>query len=254
VLVLVGVTGLLAAWSGVWLPNNEETPGYMSFFLLLGQLPAWVVGIVLIMTVTLSTAAFDSLQTSMVATGSNDLFRNRLPLWAVRVIVVLIIIPVVVLALKSPSILTIYLISDLVSASLIPPLVIGLHPRAYAWTGFEVVVGGLGGIMSVFIFGSIYFHSAKRGAELLLLKSGLYLDDWSAFGAFVAAPVGGLIFSLLAFAGRLGFLYIMSRKRGTRFDALDAPIVPPETSSQDEYGVETVQAVAPSESGKKSML
>lgn len=95
------------------------------------------------MTVSLSTAAFDSFQSAMVSTASNDLFRNKLNLIYIRIAVVLIIFPVVVVALKSPSVLQIYLISDLVSASSIPVLVIGLSNKCYWWRGFEVVVGAL---------------------------------------------------------------------------------------------------------------
>lgn len=180
ILTLVGVTGLLAAWSGAW-DSNPKT-GSIAFFLLLAKLPAWVVGFVLVMTVSLSTAAFDSLQSAMVSTASNDIFRNKLNFWYIRAGVVLIIIPVVVVALKSPSVLQIFLISDLVSASSIPVLVIGLNSRCYWWRGFEVVVGGLGGLLTVFIFGTIYFGNARDGSKLLILENGLYSDDWSAFG------------------------------------------------------------------------
>ena len=182
ILTLVGTTGLLAAWTGAW-PGSPPQEGSIAFFLLLEQLPAWVVGLVLVMTVSLSTAAFDSLQSAMVSTGSNDLFRNKLNFWWIRLAVVLVIFPVVVVALKSPSVLQIYLISDLVSASSVPVLVIGLSSRCYLWRGFEVVVGGLGGLLTVFIFGTIYTGSAQAGANLLLLENGLYADDWSAFGS-----------------------------------------------------------------------
>ena len=181
ILGLVGATGLLAAWTGAW-PGNPPQGGDIAFFLLLNELPAWVVGIVLVMVVSLSTAAFDSFQSAMVSTGSNDLFRNKLNLWWIRAAVVLIIFPVVVVALKSPDILQVYLISDLVSASSIPVLVIGLSDACYWWRGFEVVVGGLGGLLTVFIFGTIYYGNAHEGAYLLLLENGLYADDWSAFG------------------------------------------------------------------------
>lgn len=181
ILTLVGATGLVAAWSGAW-PGDPPQDGSIAFFLLLGQLPAWVVGIVLCMTVCLSTAAFDSLQSAMVSTGSNDLFRNKLPLWIIKLSVVLVIVPVVVVALRSPDILQIYLISDLVSAALVPCLVVGLVDRFYWWQGFEVIVGGLGGLLSVFIFGTVYLGSALEGAKLLLLEDGLYADDWRAFG------------------------------------------------------------------------
>lgn len=223
ILTLVGVSGLLAGWSGVLGDPPEQSS--IALFLLLGQMPAWVVGIVLVMVVTLSTAAFDSFQSAMVSTGSNDLFRNKLNFWWIRLAVVLLIFPVVVVALKSPSVLRIYLISDLISASSIPCLVIGLNDKMYMWRGFEVVVGGLGGIFSIFLFGLVYYNGdVGLAGDLILLESGLYADDWSAFGAFVAAPVGGLLWAVAAFVGRIGALWMWSKYKGTRFDALDKPM------------------------------
>ncbi|KAK2753741.1 hypothetical protein FQN55_000104 [Onygenales sp. PD_40] len=248
ILVLVGVTGLLAAWSGAW-PGDPPQLGSIAFFLLLEKLPSWVVGIVTVMTVSLSTAAFDSLQSAMVSTGSNDLFRNRLPLIYVRILVVLCIIPVVVVALKSPSVLQIFLISDLISASSIPVLIFGLWDKVYWWTGFEVVSGGLGGILSVFIFGTIYFGNARDGGKLILLENGLYAEDWSAFGAFLAAPLGGIIFGFLALLLRLTFYFLLAKYQGRRFDALDRPPVgqveqssPAVSDGQPESGIAPIRS------------
>jgi hypothetical protein len=121
----------------------------------------------------------------MVSTGSNDMFRNKLNFWFIRAAVALVIVPVIVVALKSPSVLRIFLISDLVSASSIPVLVIGLSDRCWWWRGFEVVVGGLGGILSVFHFGLVYYDgNASMAGKLLILEGGLYAGDWSAFGEF----------------------------------------------------------------------
>lgn len=231
VLTLVGCTGLIAAWSGAW-PGDPRQDGSIAFFLLLEQLPSWVVGIVLVMTVTLSTAAFDSLQSAMVSTASNDLFRNRLNIWWIRGAVVLIIIPVVVLALKAPSILQIYLISDLLSAATIPVLILGLSEKFYWWRGFDVVVGGLGGILTVFIFGTIYYGDAQLGADLVLLEQGLYTDDWGAFGAFVAAPVGGLLWGFVALGVRLSIQFVQAKLTGRPFDALDRPARPYDSDVQ----------------------
>ncbi|GAB0133110.1 hypothetical protein EsDP_00001526 [Epichloe bromicola] len=222
ILVLVGCTGLIAAWSGAW-PSDGSQPGSLAFFLLLGQLPNWVIGVVLVMVVSLSCAAFDSLQSAMVSSASNDLFRNRLNIWYIRAMVVVIIVPVVVVALRASSILQIYLISDLLSAATIPVLCLGLSDRAYWWRGFEVVVGGLGGILTVFIFGAVYYGNAYDGGQLLLIKNGLYAKDWSTFGAFVAAPVGGFLWGFGALGLRLSFQYIKAKIRHERFDALDRP-------------------------------
>ncbi|KAL1959609.1 hypothetical protein VTO42DRAFT_1644 [Malbranchea cinnamomea] len=233
ILVLVGITGLLAAWSGAW-PGDPPQLGSIAFFLLLEKLPAWVVGIVLVMVVVLSTAAFDSFQSAMVSTASNDLFRNRLPLIYIRLGVVLCIIPAVVVALKSPSVLQIFLISDLVSAAAIPVLMLGLWDKMYWWTGFEVVLGGLGGILSIWIFGTIYYGSAYEGGRLILLENGLYAEDWSAFGAFVAAPVGGLVAALIALGLRLAYLLSVSKVRGHRFAAFDRPAPPASPLVRDQ--------------------
>lgn len=222
ILTLVGCTGLIAAWSGAW-PGNPPQEGSVAFFTLLELLPSWVVGIVLVMVVSLSTAAFDSLQSAMVSSASNDLFRNRLNIWIIRGLVVLIIIPTVVIALKAPSVLQIFFISDLVSSATIPVLCVGLLPQFWFWRGFEFVVGGLGGILTVFIFGTAYYGSAQKGGELILVQQGLYTGDWGVFGAFVAAPFGGLIWGFLALGVRLSFQYAKAKYQGTRFDALDKP-------------------------------
>ncbi|KAH8884303.1 hypothetical protein GQ53DRAFT_662313 [Thozetella sp. PMI_491] len=234
VVTLVGTTGLIAAWAGIY-PGDPENPvdGSVAFFALLESLPNWVVGIVLVMSITLSTAAFDSLQSAMVSSASNDLFRNRLNVWFIRGAVVLIMIPVVVLALKAPSILQIFLISDLLSAATIPVLILGLSDRLYWWRGFEVVVGGLGGILTVFIFGTIYYGDALVGAQLILLEQGLYTEDWGAFGAFVAAPFGGLLWGFGALGIRLAFQFARAKITGQRFDALDRPVYPSE--EHDDY-------------------
>jgi Na+/proline symporter len=234
ILTLVGVTGLLAVWTGALAPGED---GSIAFFLLLETLPSWVVGIVLVMTVTLSTAAFDSFQSAMVSSASNDLFRNKLNIWVIRAGIVALIFPVVVIALKAPSILQIYLISDLVSASTIPVLVIGLSDRFYWWRGFEVVIGGLGGILTVFIFGTIYFGNALDGAKLILLEGGLYANDWSVFGAFVAAPFGGLLWGFGALVVRLSFQWLIAKIKGQRFDSLDKPdyLTRPRIVDTNEY-------------------
>ncbi|ENH71070.1 hypothetical protein FOC1_g10008443 [Fusarium oxysporum f. sp. cubense race 1] len=245
ILTLVGSTGLIAVWSGALSLEDAAGSGSVAFFVLLETLPSWVVGIVLVMVVTMSTAAFDSLQSAMVSSGSNDLFRNKLNIWYIRAFVVLIIIPVIVIALKAPSVLQIWLITDLISAATIPVLVIGLVDKFYWWRGFEVVVGGLGGILTVFIFGCIYYGNAQEAGELLLVQKGLYGNDWSAFGAFVAAPVGSLLWGCGALALRLSYQYMSAKIRGHRFDALDRPVDLRPSSTEEDVPTENLVSSTP---------
>jgi hypothetical protein len=67
-LSLVGATGLLAVWGGV-IEDLENDASY-SFFLLLATMKPWVIGFVLVFTISLSCAAYDTLQTALVATIS----------------------------------------------------------------------------------------------------------------------------------------------------------------------------------------
>ncbi|CAN6655776.1 hypothetical protein TRVA0_028S01178 [Trichomonascus vanleenenianus] len=236
-LTLVGCTGLLAAWSGLY-PGPDDVDGSMTFFVVLLQMPAWVVGFVIVFTVALSTAAFDSLQSAMASTISNDIFHNRLHVVWVRVIVILILAPSIVVALKAPNILQIYLISDLISAAVVPVLFLGLSAKFYWVTGYEVIVSGLGGILSVFIFGAAYYGDAYKGAQLMILEEGLYVDDWSAFGAFVVAPFGGIVFGFAAFVIRVAIEYTYSKVKGTPFTALEKPEAPlTPFADNDETGV-----------------
>lgn len=175
----------------------------------------------------------------MVSTGSNDIFRNKLGIWWIRAAVVLIIFPVAVLALRSPDILQIYLISDLLSASSIPVLIIGLNDRCFWWRGFEVVVGGLGGLVTVFLFGIVYYGNAHDGSKLLLLEGGLYADDWSVFGAFVAAPFGGLLWAAGAFCLRIAALWLLAKFRGSPFDAFQTSPLTNSTDAGDSNDTET---------------
>ena len=46
-------------------------------------------------------------------------------------------------------------------------------------------------------------------------------------GAFVAAPVGGLLFAIAACLLRLSAHWIYAKSKGQRFDAFDRPVLPP---------------------------
>lgn len=57
-------------------------------------------------------------------------------------------------------------------------------------------------------------------------------------GAFVAAPIGGLIWATGAFILRVSFLWALAKVKGHRFDAFDRP---PPLGSADFIGGQDVQ-------------
>lgn len=221
---LVGTTGFLAVWSGDLKVGDEN--GYNAFFILLAKMPRWVVAFVLIFSIALSTCTFDSLQSAMVSSISNDFFRNKLPMIYTRGLVVLVMVPIIVLAVKvANDILQIYLIADLVSSAIIPAVFLGLSDSVFWFLrGFDVMCGGLGALIGVFVFGTVYYNSAKEGGKLLLIWNGLYnSEDWGPFGAFVIAPFGGLLITFAATGVRLLATFVYCKIAGKPFTALERP-------------------------------
>ncbi|CAI5760046.1 unnamed protein product [Candida verbasci] len=221
---LVGTTGFLAVWSGDLTVGNED--GSNAFFILLSKMPRWLVAFVLIFCIVLSTCTFDSLQSAMVSTISNDVFRNKIHVNWTRGLVILVMVPIVVLAVTvANNILQIYLIADLVSAAVIPAIFLGLSDTFFWYLrGFDIMCGGLGALIGVFIFGTVYYDSAREGGKLLLIWNGIYdPEDWGAFGAFVIAPVGGVVICMIVAGIRISALYIWSKISNSEFTAFNKP-------------------------------
>ncbi|CDO95376.1 unnamed protein product [Kluyveromyces dobzhanskii CBS 2104] len=214
---VIGVTGMIAVWAGLMPVADQENSG-AAFFFVLAQMPGWVIGFVLAFVVILSTCTLDSLQSAMVSTISNDIFRNKLPIFWVRCIVLVIMVPVVVVGLIADDVLTIYLIVDLLSSSVVPILMLGLSSKFDFLSAWEIIGGGLGGLFSVWIFGTVYYDSPREGGKLLLIWNGLYADDWSTFGAFVVAPFSGLVWGFFILAIRSVIIYIGCKKNNQPFD------------------------------------
>ncbi len=101
-------------------------------------MPDWVIGFVIVFAITLSCGAYDSFQSAMVSTASNDLFHNKIHLNYIRVIVLLIGAPTIVLALKQINIFLLFLIADLVSCAVMPQLFLGLWHKADFIEGVDV--------------------------------------------------------------------------------------------------------------------
>lgn len=217
---VVGIPGLLAVWSHLLDPSSADFADQAenAFYLLIKSLPSWLAGFVLVFVAMLSACTFDSLQSAMVSSISNDFFRNRVRIQWIRLLVLGIMAPVIVVALKATNVLNIYLIVDVLSSCIVPVLFLGLSKYFWFITGFDVVLALIGGILGVFIFGTIYYKSASEGASLLIMEQGLYGDDWGAFGAFVAAPVSSVIGCVAGIVLRGIVLAIAKRRCFAVFD------------------------------------
>ncbi|KAJ2161368.1 hypothetical protein GGF46_001546 [Coemansia sp. RSA 552] len=209
VTALIGMSGPLAAWAGTW-SADSDVPGSSAFFTIIASLPGWVSGLTLVLTTSLSCCAIDTCQTALFA-SLYDLVEQRVNIWVMRAAVVVLNVPVIILAMRAPDILQVYLLADLLATATIVPILFGLVPKLnfIHWT--DAFFGCFGGIIAVGSFGQAYLGNRHDGWRLLLLEGGLYVEDERVLGAFCVAPLGSIVFTF-AFAGiRMGVTKLLGR-------------------------------------------
>ncbi|CEH18811.1 urea transporter [Ceraceosorus bombacis] len=217
---LVGITGPLAQWAGLFDGITPEDDGSSNFFYIIATLPNWVQGIVLVLAGALTSSAYDTFQSAQISTIENDVLLGRVNLWWCRLILVALNVPAVVLAVKNVDILQVFLIADLGAAAVLPGTLLGLIPQLWWLNGLDVFIGACGGFFTVFIAGTIYYHGdAKAGGDLIILPQGLYVggDDYSVLMAFFAAPLGSVGWSLASGGARFGAQWLFARVQGREF-------------------------------------
>lgn len=219
---LVGMTGPLAQWAGLFNGPTDSDDGEDTFFYILATLPAWVQGCVLVLCGALSSSAYDTFQSAQISTIYGDLFCGKVNIWICRVILILINIPSVVLAVKNIDILEVFSVADLGAACVLPGPLLGLIPCLWFLNGFDVFIGACGGFFTVFLFGLVFYHgSVKKAGDLIGLPDGLYVEDYSVFGAFFAAPIGSILWTFAAFIFRAGCMWVVCRFTGWEYDVFD---------------------------------
>ncbi|KAE8208857.1 hypothetical protein CF327_g6996 [Tilletia walkeri] len=207
---LVGMAGPLTWWSTLNLFNGPtaEDDGSLAVFTILSTLPAWCSAIVLVLAGALTSSAYDTLQSAQISTIQNDVFFGKLNIWVCRLILVALNVPAIVLAVRNVDILEVFLIADLGAASALPAFLLGLIPQLWWLNGFDVFVGACGGFFTVFLFGTAFYGGdAIEGGKLISLPQGLYIEDYSVLGAFLAAPIGSVGWAFIAFVFRLATLW-----------------------------------------------
>ncbi|GES77880.1 urea transporter [Rhizophagus clarus] len=185
VLVFLGFTGVIAAWSGLW-PGEDDTAGYLAFFTLFKVLPEWVRGITVVLTVSMSCAAYDTLISAITAILSNDIFNNRLPLNVIRLLSLIVNVPAVYWGLTELDVLRVFLIGDLLAASTMPPILLGLYIDDYSVLG-AFIVAPFSSIFFTFLSFvvrlSIMWVFAKiRGKEFVFPKKPEVVDTMKYAG------------------------------------------------------------------------
>mmetsp|Transcript_1562 Transcript_1562/g.4619 ORF Transcript_1562/g.4619 Transcript_1562/m.4619 type:complete len:552 (+) Transcript_1562:384-2039(+) len=153
---LFGFGGILAAWSGLFVPSGPDDYGNTILFSLLdnvnGGRHLGIIVVVSILSVTMSTSAIDSLQNAIVDNISG-VWLKKAPLLWVRMLVLVLNVPPLVVSLRSYNIIQLFLVANLVTTTSALPVLAGLirHPLAYKIvTPFTMLFGCAQGIIAMF--------------------------------------------------------------------------------------------------------
>ncbi len=179
----MGAAGALAAGAGV----AADAP--LPFFGLLRGLPGAALLAVVALGVALVASTTDTLQNAIASIVARDVGGGRLGLGTARVVTVALIVPAAAIAVEGLDVLRLFLIADLLAATIALPVFLGLWRRAKAP---GMIGGALAGLLAVVVVGWVDGGSVVDGIRLLTLPQGLYAGP--ALGAFLAAPAAsGLV-------------------------------------------------------------
>ncbi|MEH6500340.1 MAG: hypothetical protein V7751_13210 [Pseudoalteromonas distincta] len=173
VVAVVGGLGIAAAMSGTDLGSPP-----IPFFALLTNAPAWLTIPALVLAMTLVASSVDTLQNALASLAVTE--KTGLSLPSARWIICLLMVPVVLIALQGYSVLRLFLIADLLCATAVVPVLMGLWSRM---TTIAAIAGCLAGL------------------------AGAVLPGWWTTGSLMqgimAASFPGSIPTLAPFAGAL---------------------------------------------------
>jgi SSS family solute:Na+ symporter len=159
-MMFFGIMGMIAYANDPEAYNNYEKFAYLAFFDLLEPLGnGWHI-VTLILVTALAASSIDSLQTGLTAIFSHDLVKyGYYPKQISRVLVVAINIPAIYFASEKYDVLTLFLVADLICATSVFPVFLGLQTTDIgilkAPTELGAFLGCISGVVTVLINGIV---------------------------------------------------------------------------------------------------
>ena len=182
VMLVMGALGMLCMAMG----KNPGSPP-IPFFALLSDAPQWLVLPTLVLAVALVASSVDTLQSgiaSLVVTARPDV-----SLASARWVTVLLMLPVVWVSLQGLSVLRLFLIADLLCATAVVPVMLGLWKRM---TPSAAVAGAVAGLVGAIVPG--WFSGGSLAAGVLAASFPTSVPTLAPFaGALLASTVVSLV-------------------------------------------------------------
>lgn len=186
VVAVVGGLGIITVMSGA----DVGSPP-IPFFAMLGDAPAWLSLPALLLALTLVASSVDTLQNAIASLLVTE--KRGLSLTTARWLTVALMVPVVLIALEGMSVLRLFLIADLLCATAVVPVLLGLWRRMSAPVA---IAGALAGLLGAVLPGWVASGSLLQGLELASFPNTV--PTLAPFaGALLASSLVSLVGALL---------------------------------------------------------
>ena len=159
--------------------DSGDSFRFMAFFNILRPLSAFWHVMLLILVTALAASSIDSLQNALTCIFSHDLVKlGWNPLLITRVLLVLVNIPAIIMSARGYSVISLFLVADLVCATSALPLYFGLQTedKAMGWlkapTELGALSGCLAGVISVIVNGYINGANDNNPFSYFWLENG----------------------------------------------------------------------------------
>jgi hypothetical protein len=153
--------------------------------------PAWLTIPALVLALTLVASSVDTLQNAIASLAVTE--KSGLSLTSARWITVLLMLPVVLIALQGISVLRLFLIADLLCATAVVPVLLGLWSRMGS---SAAIAGCLAGLLGAVLPGWVSGGSLSAG--LLAASFPGAIPTLAPFlGALLASTLVSLMIALL---------------------------------------------------------
>mmetsp|Transcript_22646 Transcript_22646/g.67903 ORF Transcript_22646/g.67903 Transcript_22646/m.67903 type:complete len:593 (+) Transcript_22646:246-2024(+) len=164
-MMFFGVMGMIAYARDREAYDTYQKLGYLSIFDLLRNLPQFWHYVTLILLTTLAASSVDTLQNGLASVLSHDLLKHKLsPNWS-RLVIIGFMIAAVIQAAQRFEVVPLFLAADLVCATSVLPLFLGIWDKDLEFWGGRIVVraptevgaliGCVAGIVAVIVNGKI---------------------------------------------------------------------------------------------------
>lgn len=226
-----GIMGMISYAADPQGYNTFQKFAYLSFFYLLLPSPVWVNYLVLVLVTALAASSIDTLQNAIISVFSRDILAvprcrtkvcGKVSLGAVstRVLIMAINVPAVIMSAQRHDVISLFLIADLVCATAVFPVYLGLVAKPYfkglftPTTELGSLLGIITGLSSVLINGAILnFTTASNPYTGKVYATGPFAYFWltnndicalcgsKTMVTFIVTPIAGafgaIIFSHL---------------------------------------------------------